>query len=419
MKVVELICATCGTIFCFKSFRILKCNKYNALNLCNLLFFVIQILPMYLQILFGIGKDISRRTEGLLYDALLDTKVDMIYCLFIAITPMLIHYFSLKIPHVEHLKSIDIPIEKLSKNAFLKMILFLGMFITVPFILFAPKIESYLHFANFWGYKDKLSPEYLYHSQIMSKVNMIAFFCILFFYMLNKKQTNNFFIAIAMILMTWINGKRTLILFTFIGIIAIDSFVKKHKFTGIIKKAILFIIIEVCYFLIYREITGKGSSTDFYSLYTLYFSRMGNVKLSIYELFDSRNMLDYPCQTILYDLFWFVPRVLWPTKPYMYVKYHTSYAFNMDPLEMPWNFQVNIWTEMYSNLGLISPLISVIIMYIIAKRIEKSSSMLAYLSGIGFLCLYSVFGFEGTVCKLFTAMILFLISEKFSFKKVE
>ncbi|EGC04492.1 O-antigen polymerase [Ruminococcus albus] len=418
LKIIDLISAICGSIFCIKSLKMFKYNRYNVLSICNLLFFLIQIVPMYLQIVFGVGSEINKRTTGLLYDALLDTKVDLIYCGFIVIVPIMLYYFSLKIPHVDHSKEFKTLFDRLKKNVYLKLLVFLGMFINVPFVLLSPNPTVYLDFARFLGSNDINNIEYLYYSQIVAKANIVAFFCIIFFYMLNNISSYNLSVAIALFLMTWINGKRTLILFALIGIIAIDLVVKKKETKKIIRKALLFLLLELAYFLIYRNITGKDSSSDFYSLYTLYFSRMANVKLSIYELLDNRNMLDYPFQTILYDLFWFVPRHIWQSKPYMYVKYHTAYAFNMKPLELPWNFQVNIWAEMISNMGFVAPFICVYVMYVIANKIEKSKNIFAYLFGMAFLCIYSMFGFEGIVSMLFSAMVFFILCEKFSNQRV-
>ena len=92
LKIIDLISAICGSIFCIKSLKMFKYNRYNVLSICNLLFFLIQIVPMYLQIAFGVGNEINKRTTGLLYDALLDTKVDLIYCGFIVIVPIMLYY---------------------------------------------------------------------------------------------------------------------------------------------------------------------------------------------------------------------------------------------------------------------------------------------------------------------------------------
>lgn len=94
--------------------------------------------------------------------------------------------------------------------------------------------------------------------------------------------------------------------FMIAGILVID-FLKwdKHSrryINRLIWKAIFFGIIIVGYYLFYNDKTGKSNFADDYLLYATYFSRMSNVKVSIYDLLNQGKMLQYPCQTLLYNL---------------------------------------------------------------------------------------------------------------------
>lgn len=150
------------------------------------------------------------------------------------------------------------------------------------------------------------------------------------------------------------------------------------------------------YYLFYNDKTGKSNFADDYLLYATYFSRMSNVKVSIYDLLNQGKMLQYPCQTLLYNLLFFIPRVLWEGKPYPYYKYFTSYVYyGVSNKVVPnMQFQVNIWSEFISNMGIFGYVAALYLVIWIVKKSEKSSNSIIMLSGTVFAFLYMMYGFE-------------------------
>ena len=94
-------------------------------------------------------------------------------------------------------------------------------------------------------------------------------------------------------------------------------------------------------------------------------------------------MLQYPCQTLLYNLLFFIPRVLWEGKPYPYYKYFTSYVYyGVSNKVVPnMQFQVNIWSEFISNRGISGYVAALYLVIWIVKKSEKSSNSIIMLSG--------------------------------------
>jgi len=416
---LKILAIIISTIILYKTiFKNIKNNNYNILHFIYILFYGVQTFPILQELIFGIDTDILR--YGLTYQAMLDTTTDIIYSLFVIFISILIYFLAKKINKIRKKRDIS-KIKDKFKNSFIfkskkfKLIVFLGMFITIPFIFFSPNIKIYTTFAYFFrGINfSKLSSEYLYHVKIMKVINMISFLCTILFYMINNKKNNNVFVVISAILFTWINQKRTLILFFLLAVLFVDLFINNIEKKKFAKKIILFLLIEIIYFIVYRNITGKGIDHTFSWIYTFYFSRMANVKVSIYDIFINRNILDYFGQSFLYDIFWFIPRIIWNNKPYPYDNYYTAFVFGKKLFEVSWDFQVNIWCEFFSNFSLAGPFFAILFIYYITKKVETTNSFFAYLFGSFFIILYSVFGCTGIVSYCLSLFMFFSIASKF------
>lgn len=369
------------TFYLFYIIKKISNKRINILDYCYIAFYLVQVLPIFIEKMLGVDSQLYK--YGIIYKAMLDQQTDFYYSAFLIVCTFLFAICSLTIKSKgrENIKD-GILSSRLLNNQYIKIFSFLGMFITIPAIFFAPNIKVYTEYL--YLYRNKVAEDSLiliYHYNVMKNLNLIAFCCILYYYSVNKKKENNLWIVFATVLMTWINQKRTMILFLFIGILIIDMFIKNNRGTKhITTKALFFISIELAYFFIYRYFSGKGSGSSFFENYTLYFSRMANTKLAIYDILNGRKMLAFPGESFLYDAFWFVPRNLWPNKPYPYYVYHTAYSFNANRQYLGWGFQTNIWCEFISNVGIFGgAFLAIIFMTIITKISTKSESLWTFL----------------------------------------
>lgn len=380
MELILKITSMAFSIFCilYVFLKKFKKGKFNIIYMCYVLFFLVQVLPMFLKPFLdfdGLRKYVN------IYKAINDYKTDIYYSIFIFITNILFMFFGKKLEKYANENSYNIKDSilnnKIFTNKYIKLFLFLGMFITIPFIFLAPNIKAYTSFLYFYKneYSDVVlhsSDIWAYHINIMSRVNLISFVSIILYYLTNTKKRNNFSVILACILLAWISQKRTLILFVFIGILYIDIFIKEKRSTQkIVLKAIIFATIEIVYFIIYKNYTGKGLNNSFTWTYSLYFSRMMNVKLAIYDRINNCKMLDYPFQTLIWNVLWFVPRILWNSKPYPYDIYFTTYALGENQLFFTWNFQVNSFSEFISNAGFMRNIYLVVYNVFYCKKINR------------------------------------------------
>lgn len=395
--IVDLCVFLISTYIALRAVTKIYHGRYSMLHFCVLIFYAMQVLPIFVS-LFGKLDKIQLYYEYMYY-AMIDDSVAYIYDLF-AIAGMLILSYNAdklsKYSNVSVLSNFKLG----AKRQYVVAMAAICMVLPLFGIILAPHPQVYLKFSYFYMNEySNTGVDYLYHRTIMKILTYISFAGMMVFYYLAKRN-KKLYTYLVLILVTWVNGKRTLMVFMIAGILVID-FLKwdKHSrryINRLIWKAIFFGIIIVGYYLFYNDKTGKSNFADDYLLYATYFSRMSNVKVSIYDLLNQGKMLQYPCQTLLYNLLFFIPRVLWEGKPYPYYKYFTSYVYyGVSNKVVPnMQFQVNIWSEFISNMGIFGYVAALYLVIWIVKKSEKSSNSIIMLSGTVFAFLYMMYGFE-------------------------
>lgn len=395
--IVDLCVFLISTYIALRAVTKIYHGRYSMLHFCVLIFYAMQVLPIFVS-LFGKLDKIQLYYEYMYY-AMIDDSVAYIYDLF-AIAGMLILSYNAdklsKYSNVSVLSNFKLG----AKRQYVVAMAAICMVLPLFGIILAPHPQVYLKFSYFYMNEySNTGVDYLYHRTIMKILTYISFAGMMVFYYLAKRN-KKLYTYLVLILVTWVNGKRTLMVFMIAGILVID-FLKwdKHSrryINRLIWKAIFFGIIIVGYYLFYNDKTGKSNFADDYLLYATYFSRMSNVKVSIYDLLNQGKMLQYPCQTLLYNLLFFIPRVLWEGKPYPYYKYFTSYVYyGVSNKVVPnMQFQVNIWSEFISNMGISGYVAALYLVIWIVKKSEKSSNSIIMLSGTVFAFLYMMYGFE-------------------------
>lgn len=409
--IIDLVSFFISSVFCYKSVIFIVKNGFSALHICNIVFWAMQALPLFIGLVF----DINSETHNVTYLAMTDVNTAYIYDLFIVIISVTLNTYANKMYRKFKPEN---QINLHSLNSITYLIIFLGMFSPIVAVIFAPDISVYLEFAYFYRHNyDVESVARLYHRGTISLCMDISLLCSLFMYM-NRKRTGfiyNIDIFLAVASMVWINQKRTMLCYALIGILGLD--IVKDNFKNnrrkLIEKVVLFLFVFLIYFYVYSKITEKGSNNAFENDYVYYYSRIAAVKTSIYDYLNGSNILEYPCQTLLFNILIFIPRAVWPNKPAMFCKYFTAYSIGRKSTDfIVWNYQVNIWSEFFANIGILGIIGGFIFTCYIAKFVQNTNNILIRLIGILFLILYYMYGFENVVATLFYIFILVLIIDK-------
>lgn len=414
MVISWLTFAFCSIFFVWSLKRVIE-GSFSLLHLASLAFYIMQVVPLLVECLFGF--DDSMHFVVNMYYASLDNEVHLFYCGFCCLTMMIFcvagRFFSPK----KTLASI-FSVSYFDVNPFVFFLLLLGIFSPLVTVAFAPDPSIYLVFARFYSLAiGSFDVTYLYHLAVVTHANYIAFLCLVLLYFFNDKKIfgYNLIVFLGIVICTWIDGKRTLFTFALLMILAIDiirnRYVNDRNILTI--KSMCFCVISVVFFLIYKEYSGKNADSDFLVQYNQYYSRMASVKTSIYAFLYDKPIVEYKGQTILFDLFFFLPRNIWPDKPVLFVKYFTAFALNRKWLDFStWNLIVNIWCEFFGNFGALGYLGALGVVGFVAKVVDSAKNALLRLWGTLFIILYFLFGFELMVLIVYVLFVVSLIFHK-------
>ena len=416
---LDILTILISTYYLAKSFINIFRGLSNIMNYCTIAFYFIQVLPLFVKIFLGIAPTVSSHIN--VYNAMSDKMTCMIYDIMVLFSMIMLTYLSNRLRYKKRIQATYSDNNKpLSENGafsvpvflrfqlngnvyfFANIILVILMIAPAFTILFSPDPKIYLNFSYFithpYSSNDSI---YEFHNTIVRTSLYISVLAIWLQYII-KKKNSSLYTYIAIGINTWVDGKRTIFVLLLVGLLVIDLLKGKYYFNKNkqVLKTCIFGIIIVLYFIYYNTLTGKGSSYVFNHLYTFYFSRMSIVETTIYDKLYTNKMLDYPGQSILFNILAWIPRSIWEEKPVMFTFYFTRYAQDSIKFQ-PFNLMVNIWSEFVANFGIVGPFLACLFLYWIAKTSEKSNSKIVYVLGAAFSVMYSVYGFEHIIMRMF------------------
>lgn len=418
--IFDVLTLILSTFIAIKSiFRIIS-NRYSLLHLCLIVYYLMQCLPIAFQLLYGL--DSMKTISPIFYKAMTDERVSYIYNVLSLLTCILLYAFADKFSIRKH-SNIFLIVNNFKPNLCFIVAISILMFLPpIVAVVFSPSPSIYFEYAYFYRL-DKgglYSIERLYHYGVVIPALFFSFAFVLLRYFFKKHTDfiNCIDVYICIFLITWINQKRTILVFLLLGILAIDFFKRNYgSFSSYLKKCFAFLMIIIGYFVYYANVAKSLDSNDFFRTYTIYFSRLNVEKVAIFDqLYDNR-LLDYKGQSLIFDLFSWIPRSVWPSKPGMYTKYFTAYVetgYGSQSFWQPYNLQVNIWGDWVSSLGVLGHFAALVFIIWIIRKSELSDNMITCISGVVFVLLYLMFGFEGIVMYSFYIWILSMLYTKFS-----
>lgn len=399
----------CSAFF-LKSVQKVVFGFFSTLHLAVIVFFAMQVVPLFVENIFGYDDAMYMLTN--VYDASTNLTVHIVYCFFCCLT--VCSLYGLAVVYDRNSSKLFFVDQKVAENNFiLEFVLVLGVFSPVFACFFAPDPSIYVVFGRFYkNTYNSMDVSFLYYMLVLRYFNYISFLSVILLYFFNEKRNLmiNVVVFFGIFLFSWLDGKRTLLTFALLAILTIDIIRKRYqnKKMLLVVKIFVFMLVAVLFFVLYKNYTGKGADSEFLSHYNQYFSRMGCVKTAIYSILENKPIVEYPGQTLLFNLFFYVPRGFWHDKPAMFCKYFTAYALNHKVTDFfSWNLLVNMWSEFIANLGILGYFLAMSIVGWLAKVTDMTNNGYVRLWGMLLVLLYFMFGFEYLI---FVIYILFVIS---------
>lgn len=192
---------------------------------------------------------------------------------------------------------------------------------------------------------------------VLNQLIMLAIFvCLLRFFSKKRNALGYFSLFVYLFLLTWVNGKRYIIAIIALCLMFVyqSARMNSKKRLNLWVSLPILVLIIVAFSSVYVttiKVTDL-SSVSAYSTLRIDFGRDDVTKFVIKNcLIENKSILDYPGQSFLSTVFWFVPRELWNSKPWPHYRYLTAAIFNTTTDNIPSGITPSLFEMSIANFG--------------------------------------------------------------------
>lgn len=358
INLVKIVTFAWLLFWAFLSAKNIIFKRYYSAYLVIIISFLFFGVPLLLDVVIGEPKYSFFAGLDNLRVAVRDETTLLVYCLYIAIVPVILWYNGIPKDKENHgrllVNNQTFLVNlagfgnryKLGKQ-FKLLIILIGYFILfLPIILwaFSPNPGVYSTYGvkgvSMLSEAEDKFHDFIHLSSVLSLGGLITIIAL----QKNKNLSlmNLYFWASVLIptfISVWLNGKRYIIAFVIFALILI--LLLKKAFSRV--KILVFFLGLLLAFGIFSysyqtSLVRSVATKQVYEISRFDYSRDPMLKLSIYSELnpDKLKILDHRLQTVYHALILHIPRFLWPGKPlpYDYQVYITAASFNISPKDI-------------------------------------------------------------------------------------
>jgi hypothetical protein len=309
-------------------------------------FYLLFALPLALD--FAIGLPDYSMQPGFFY-ASRDAETRTTYCCFIAMIPLMWLKFLNKRP-----PSVSERERQVSCLRQLQSPLFVVLVSPIMLCLLSPDPGLYLEYGFIVNGTAKDSV-LAFHSIIMA-VTLLAVIAAAGIVAGARRVRSAILLVMPFVAVSvWLNGKRAIFAVALaMMILALWVSGKAPKRTIIIASG--FATLALCLFSYsyqarIRTIGSQTMSAGGYETFRIDYARDAQVKMALFAELDrsAQPILDYRGESAVFNLTAWIPRSLWPGKPYTYARYFTSAMLNSAPTDWGWAMTTSLIDEAIAN----------------------------------------------------------------------
>lgn len=374
---IDILTITIGTYLFFKAYkRALDADKTCPAAFVQMVIYIFNCLPLAFNYLIGIPQFRYDYWYVPLRDAMLVEPVNIIYDLYIVLTMILLHRYTIR-RHYKH------KILKTKKKWFFDNNFFWGLLMTSPviYIVLTGQAMNYLKYGGGGaGLITRLHTNNFFNMYTYILISCLGF-CMIYFRR-RIKPRDIIWLLLYSFALIYICGKRYIIPIMLIMYLYfyINSENYNAKSKQIIERTIPILGIALLAFSAIYLVVVKGDQTNryvvggfeaVYDTLRVDFGRDDVTKYVIWkELFLHEHILEYPGQSFLSLLFIYIPRSLWANKPYQHFQYLTASILNTSINKIPAGTTPS-WFEMcVANFGIIGLVVGIIGMLYLCKKVN-------------------------------------------------
>ena len=340
VHIINGLAFTWGTFWTIKAGRAILCGKSSSINFIMLVFYVFFILPLGFDIILGIPNYTYERSFII---ATHDVQTCIIYSLYVSFVPVIWAYTAI---HKNRASVMNHDKEKKMANK--KLVIFMYMIgLVSPLILvfFAPNPEIYVQYGRaVLGFPTTQSESY--HSLVGTATILSVISYSFLIIEMNRKLIKVLPLLLSPLLLIaiWVDGKRNIVV---LAVVLIVYAIWKRKVLKPFQLGMIVVIFSIFFFLfssIYQqtfryETLGVDNWKEVYQNMRVDFGRDDVTKMAIFaELHPEQlQILDYRFQSFLFNTFIYIPRDIWPEKPWPYAVYATSALLMIPPQYVGWS----------------------------------------------------------------------------------
>ena len=338
-------------------------GSQHSINFVLIIFYIFYALPIGLDLFYAKPSYNSYPAFQLVTQ---DEETALIYCIFVSFIPLLWFWLGTSKKTIEQQgKRNEISLVR----RMLKPILIILMISPLFGWLFAPVPSVYLTYGAVPKHLLETVEENIYNELLLS-LTLVSVLSVAILLLLRTRITAFSLIPYFpwIFLACWINGKRAIVvlaLFLIFYVFWQKSLLKGWRlwFIGCV------FVIGICLFSVWyqsfirADFIETQSNEQRYEHLRVDLGRDDRLKTAIYaELHpETMRILEYRGQSMLFNAAIYVPRNIWPNKPWPYAVYMTSSIYMIPSTYLGWGVTTSWLDEMIANLSwfgmLIGPLV--------------------------------------------------------------
>ena len=346
IELAEIVAFLWASAWAVYALRLLARGSRSSVLFAYLVFFGLFVIPVAADLIYGMPA----YTERGFYVAAKDPLVRILYCIYLAFIPPL----WLRKQFVKGNIRAAQPL-RLSKSA--KGILLVGAALPAVLLLFAPMPHIYMHYG-FVASKD-VPLDILWFHNILAAVTILSILSGAAFLACFAQIRRGFGLVLPLFAIAiFLNGKRAIFALAVISIVLVlwarGALRGRRFFLALCASAFAIGLFSSIYESTIRDISAESTSPEYaYKNTRIDYGRDSRVKMALYAELHAREMriLDYPGESLLFDITFWVPRSVWAGKPYPYAVYFTSALLGTKVGMLGWGMTTSLLDEAIANFG--------------------------------------------------------------------
>ena len=377
--IVDWLMILITTIVTYKSYKKLVFDRY-----CSISFYVVFIVyifccvPIILNYLIGMPQYTVVYWYKAFVEPMNNVDVSAVYDIYITFAILALYIYGTKMNR--RLVSRATERNSVLRNENEKPWIYVfGIASPVLYVLLSGNVSKFLIYSsmNLRGVSGQ-------DNLILNSLILVSLFCtciMLFSGRITAKKMC--ILALITFILAWLQGKRFII--AVMGVFYLFFLTKSELEEKGRKRTFwilpIMVITLIAFSAFYLAVIKPLSNMNFDSVYDMLrvdFGRDDVIKYVIYkEFFKQNHILDYPGQSFFSTLFIFIPRIIWPNKPYSHYQYLTSSILNLPISRLPAG-TTPCWYEMtlcnFGYLGYLVGIFGLIIFCYFADTMKQTKS---------------------------------------------